>query len=78
MRSNILAGFSSLLSTLQAEYTTEQQTIVACPSQEQLAQIQGDEEATQAHDRCGLQETLLQVREKHQEQQRRVGEDWSQ
>jgi len=39
IRSSILSTFTSLVATLRAEYTTEQQIIVACPSQEQLAAL---------------------------------------
>ena len=39
VRSNILTVFVSLVSTLRAEYSTDQQTIIGCPTQEQLAAI---------------------------------------
>ena len=39
VRSNILTVFVALLATLRAEYSADQQTIVACPGQEQLAAI---------------------------------------
>merc|ERR1740131_401501 len=37
VRSNILSAFVTLLSTLRAQYTFDDQTIIGCPSQEQLA-----------------------------------------
>lgn len=37
VRSNILSAFVTLLSTLRAQYSLDQQTVVGCPSQEQLA-----------------------------------------
>ena len=39
VRSNILTCFVSLVSVLRAEYSREQQTIIGCPTQEQLAAI---------------------------------------
>merc|ERR1719464_798211 len=39
VRSNILTVFVSLVSTLRAEYSPDQQTIIGCPTQEQLAAI---------------------------------------
>ena len=39
VRSSVLTTFVSFLSTLKAEYTVEQQTIVGCPTQEQLAAV---------------------------------------
>ena len=35
----ILTCFVSLVSVLRAEYSREQQTIIGCPSQEQLAAV---------------------------------------
>jgi len=37
VRSNILSAFVTLLATLRAEYSFDEQTIIGCPSQEQLA-----------------------------------------
>ena len=39
VRSNILTCFVSLVSVLRAEYSREQQTIIGCPTQEQLAAV---------------------------------------
>ena len=39
VRSNILTSFVSLVSVLRAEYSREQQTIIGCPTQEQLAAL---------------------------------------
>ena len=39
VRSNILTCFVSLLATLRTQYSMEQQTIIGCPTQEQLAAI---------------------------------------
>ena len=39
VRSNILTCFVSLVSVLRAEYSREQQTIIGCPTQEQLAAL---------------------------------------
>merc|ERR1712107_719681 len=39
VRSNILTVFVSLLATLRSEYSLDQQTIIGCPTQEQLAAI---------------------------------------
>ena len=39
MRSNILSAFVNLLATLRAEYSFDDQTIIGCPTQEQLAAI---------------------------------------
>ena len=39
VRSNILTVFVSLVSTLRVEYSLDQQTIIGCPTQEQLAAI---------------------------------------
>ena len=39
VRSNILTTFVSLLATLRSEYSLDQQTIIGCPTQEQLAAI---------------------------------------
>jgi len=39
IRSSVLSSFVSLLATLRAEYTLDQQTIAGCPQQEQLAAL---------------------------------------
>ena len=39
VRSNILTSFVSLVATINSEYSLEQQTIIGCPTQEQLAAI---------------------------------------
>ena len=39
MRSNILSSFVNLLATLRAEYSFDDQTIIGCPTQEQLAAL---------------------------------------
>jgi len=39
VRSNILSAFVNLLATLRAEYSFDDQTIIGCPTQEQLAAI---------------------------------------
>ena len=39
VRSNILTCFVGLVATLRSEYSREQQTIIGCPTQEQLAAI---------------------------------------
>ena len=39
VRSNILTCFVSLVTTLRSEYSMDQQTIIGCPTQEQLAAI---------------------------------------
>jgi len=39
IRSSILSTFVSFLSTIRGEYNIEQQTIIACPTQEQLAAV---------------------------------------
>eukprot|EP00092_Neocalanus_flemingeri_P004451 GFUD01004786.1.p1 GENE.GFUD01004786.1~~GFUD01004786.1.p1 ORF type:complete len:913 (+),score=335.84 GFUD01004786.1:66-2804(+) len=39
VRSNILSAFVNLLATLRAEYSFDDQTIIGCPTQEQLAAL---------------------------------------
>jgi len=39
VRSNILSSFVNLLATLRAEYSFDDQTIIGCPTQEQLAAL---------------------------------------
>jgi len=39
VRSNILTCFVSLVASIRSEYSQEQQTIIGCPSQEQLAAV---------------------------------------
>ena len=39
VRSNILSTFVNLLATLRSEYSFDDQTIIGCPTQEQLAAI---------------------------------------